>query len=173
MGRAHSPVGGARAHVDGVDPDDMSDITCNMPSVAIIDDDAAVRDLLLDCLELEGFTVQAAADGPAGLDLVAQMRPGCVVLDIMMPGLDGHAVLRQLRETYGYTIPVIMLTAAAGDEQTWQAWSGGVDYFLPKPFELDELIKKILALAANAESSFVPLAEPVLSLTVPVSADAA
>ena len=151
----------------------MSDITRNMPSVAIVDDDAAVRDLLLDCLELEGFTVQAAADGPAGLDLVAQMRPGCVVLDIMMPGLDGHAVLRQLRERYGYTIPVIMLTAAAGDEQAWQAWSGGVDYFLPKPFELDELVEKILALAANAESSFVQLAEPVLSLTVPVSADAA
>jgi DNA-binding response OmpR family regulator len=70
----------------------------------------------------------------------------------MMPGLDGHAVLRELRARYGYSVPVIMLTAAAGDEQAWQAWSGGIDYFLAKPFELGTLVDKIIAFTADADS---------------------
>lgn len=116
--------------------------------VVIIDDDPGVRDLLQDCLELDGFSVRSAADGVDGLALVGQRRPTCVVLDMMMPHLDGHSVLRLLRERHGFNLPVIMLTAAAEDDQAWQAWAGGVDCFMAKPFEVDALLHQLEVLSA-------------------------
>ena len=112
-----------------------------MPKILVIDDDASIRSLLTDVLECEGFTVRAAEDGFAGLRMVAADRPDCVVLDVMMPGLDGHGVLTRIRSGGGRHLPVVMLTAAAGDEQAWQAWTEGVDYFLAKPFEPEELLR--------------------------------
>ncbi|GAC1443693.1 MAG: hypothetical protein NVS3B26_00380 [Mycobacteriales bacterium] len=109
--------------------------------VLVIDDDPGVRQLVKDVLELEGFDVAVAADGYAGLRLVELERPDCIVLDVMMPGLDGHAVLTRIRSAGGRHIPVVMLTAAADDHQAWQAWTEGVDYFLSKPFEPEELLR--------------------------------
>lgn len=133
----------------------MSDITERPPrgryDVVIIDDDPGVRGLLQDCLQLDGFAVRAAEDGTLGLALVDEQRPACVVLDVMMPQLDGHSVLRLLRERHGFTLPVIMLTAASDDDQAWLAWAGGVDCFMAKPFDMDTLLRRIHALSAPAE----------------------
>ncbi len=107
----------------------------------MIDDDAGVRRLVKDVLELEGFDVTVADDGYAGLRLIETDRPDCVVLDVMMPGLDGHGVLTRIRAQGGRHLPVVMLTAAADDGQAWQAWTEGVDYFLSKPFEPEELLR--------------------------------
>lgn len=133
----------------------MSDISESCPrdrhDVVIIDDDPAVRGLLQDCLQVHGFAVRAAADGVHGLALVDEQRPVCVVLDVMMPQLDGHSVLRLLRERHGFSLPVIMLTAASDDDQAWQAWAGGVDCFMAKPFDMDTLLRRIHALSPPAD----------------------
>lgn len=140
----------------------MSDITGIQPSVAgdivVIDDDPGVRALLQDCLELDGFVVRTAPDGAAGLALVTDKQPSCVVLDVMMPLLDGHSVLRLLRERHGLNLPVIMLTAASDDDQAWQAWSGGVDCFMAKPFDMEALLQHVHTLCAP-----VPDASPRMS----------
>lgn len=110
--------------------------------VLVVDDDPAVRRLVCDVLQAYGYTTAAAADGFAALRMVASEQPDCVVLDVMMPGLDGHAVLTHIRESEGGSdLPVVMLTAAADDAQAWQAWREGVDYFLAKPFDPDELLR--------------------------------
>ena len=113
-----------------------------MASILVVDDDASVRALLRDLLECEGHEVRTADDGFAALRAVAAERPDCVVLDVMMPGMDGHEVLARLRAmTDGLELPVVMLTAAADDANAWRGWTGGVDYFLGKPFDADELLR--------------------------------
>jgi CheY-like chemotaxis protein len=110
-------------------------------TVLVVDDDPSVRRLVCDVLQAYGYSTVDAADGFSALRLVQSEHPDCVVLDVMMPGLDGLAVLTRLRESdYGRDLPVVMLTAAADDAQAWQAWSEGVDYFLAKPFDPDELL---------------------------------
>lgn len=109
--------------------------------ILVIDDDPGVCRLIQDVLEVEGFEVSVAHDGYAGLRQIDADRPDCVILDVMMPGLDGHRVLTRIRSTGGRHLPVVMLTAAAGDGQAWRAWSEGVDYFLAKPFEPLELLR--------------------------------
>lgn len=125
-------------------------------SVLVIDDDPAIRCLLQDVLEMEGFGVRTAQDGCAGLAQIHAQRPDCVVLDLMMPGLDGHAVLREIRACDGEALlPVVMLTAASDDEQTWQAWAGGVDCFLPKPFDPDLLLRWVSYMSAHSRAQIV------------------
>ncbi|MFP5218503.1 MAG: PleD family two-component system response regulator [Actinomycetes bacterium] len=113
-----------------------------MARILVVDDEPTVRALVRDVLEEEGHEVTLAEDGFAALRRVEQQRPDCVVLDVMMPGIDGHQVLQRLRSSArGADLPVVMLTAAADDTHAWQAWSEGVDYFLPKPFEPLELLR--------------------------------
>ena len=113
-----------------------------MATILVVDDDASVRTLVRDVLECEGHVVEAVSDGFAALRAIESARPDCVVLDVMMPGLDGHAVLARIRQLDGGSgLPVVMLTAAADDATAWQAWTGGVDYFLAKPFDPSELLR--------------------------------
>ena len=109
--------------------------------ILVVDDDADVRHMVRMVLETEGYAVDTADDGFAALRAVDGLDPDCVVLDVMMPGLDGHAVLSRIRAGERSSLPVVMLTAAAGDEQAWQAWTEGVDYFLAKPFAPEELLR--------------------------------
>ena len=130
-----------------------------MPKILVIDDDSTVRRLVTDVLELEGFEVQTAEDGFAGLRAIEASMPDCVVLDVMMPGIDGHSVLQRIRSGGGpgRHLPVVMLTAAAGDDQAWRAWTEGVDYFLSKPFEPEELLRFLDYLF---EAGSAPVATP-------------
>jgi DNA-binding response OmpR family regulator len=109
--------------------------------VLVVDDDPSVRGLIRDVLEMEGYEVALAEDGLAALLHLEAERVDLVILDVMMPGMDGHAVLARIREVHGAALPVIMLTAAADDSQQWQAWAGGVDWFLAKPFDADALLR--------------------------------
>ena len=112
-----------------------------MPVVLVVDDDPAVREYVGDLLELEGHEVRFAGDGPAALESIARDRPDCVVLDVMMPGMSGHDVLADLRRIDGGPrLPVVMITAAADEAQSWKAWTAGVDFFLAKPFDADQLL---------------------------------
>ncbi|MGH8867043.1 MAG: response regulator [Actinomycetes bacterium] len=110
--------------------------------ILVVDDDPSVRQLVQDVLEFEGYEVEVAEDGHSALRAIQTNRPDCVILDVMMPGLSGHDVLARVRETDGGAfLPVVMLTAAADDAQAWRAWTGGVDYFVEKPFDAAQLLR--------------------------------
>src|SRR5687768_11386901 len=99
-----------------------------MAKVLVVDDDPAIRQLLTDVLELESHDVHLAVDGPDGIRAFEAIRPDFVVLDVMMPGLDGYGVLRSIRGQKGDPVPVLMLTAAADAGSATRARAGGVDY---------------------------------------------
>jgi DNA-binding response OmpR family regulator len=121
--------------------------------ILVADDDPGIRQLLTDVLEIEGYDVTTAADGQSAVREVAASRPDFVVLDVMMPYLDGYGVLREIRARPGQPVPVLMLTAAADAGSAARAWSDGVDYYLAKPFVADEitnLINGVLRRATKA-----------------------
>ncbi len=119
--------------------------------VLVIDDDASVRALLDSLLSAEGYEVRTAADGLAGLRSFATRPPACVVLDVMMPSMDGYEVLEQIRGRHHDSgVAVVMLTAASDDRHAWRAWQGGVDYFLGKPFDINHLLRYLTTLFGTA-----------------------
>jgi DNA-binding response OmpR family regulator len=121
------------------------------PSILVVDDDPSVRSLLATLLKIEGYAVRAVEDGFTALRSVEDARPDCVVLDVMMPGMDGHQVLRALRSrTDGSRVPVVMLTAVPA-ENVWRAWREGVDYVLRKPFAPDDLLRFLRYLFADSD----------------------
>jgi two-component system response regulator MprA len=113
--------------------------------ILVVDDEPAVRDALERALRSNGYAVSTAVDGRDGLDRVAADRPDLVVLDVLMPRLDGLEACRELRST-GDRTPVLMLTArdAVGDRV--EGLDAGADDYLVKPFALEELLARIRAL---------------------------
>ncbi|GGU97301.1 response regulator MprA [Streptomyces filipinensis] len=117
--------------------------------VLVVDDDPEVRAALEDGLALEGFTVQGAADGHAALAAVAHWEPDALVLDVMMPVVDGLAVCRQLR-ALGDRTPILVLTALDAVSDRVDGLDAGADDYLVKPFALDELAARLRALLRRA-----------------------
>jgi DNA-binding response OmpR family regulator len=114
------------------------------PRVLVVDDEAPIVDLVRGYLEREGMEVMSAGDGPAGLELIRERAPDVVVLDVMLPGLDGFEVLRRARTmTDAY---VIMLTARAEEIDRIVGLSVGADDYLVKPFSPRELAARVRAL---------------------------
>jgi len=112
-----------------------------MALILVVDDEEPVRLLLRDTLELDAYDVVEAANGPEALASFDERRPDGVILDIMMPGLSGIDVLREIRSREGGAdIPVILLTAAGDDKTTWDGWSAGASCYLTKPFDPDNLL---------------------------------
>lgn len=111
--------------------------------VAVIDDDRMVREMLELGLSREGFEVETAADGLAALDLIRRFDPEVIVLDIMMPKLDGITLLPRLREIT--QAPIVMLTAKGDTDDKVQSLSAGADDYLVKPFIFEELIARLQA----------------------------
>jgi two-component system response regulator MprA len=119
--------------------------TMSPAKVLIVDDEPAVRESVERVLRVEGFTVELAVDGRDAMRRVAQTRPDAVLLDVLMPGLDGIEVCRRLRDT-GDRTPVLMLTARDGVSDRVAGLEAGADDYLPKPFALDELLARLRAL---------------------------
>jgi two-component system response regulator MprA len=113
--------------------------------VLVVDDEPAVREAVERALRLEGFEVALAADGAEAVRRLAVVRPDAVLLDVLMPGIDGLEVCRRMRHT-GDRTPVLMLTArdAIGDRVA--GLDAGADDYLPKPFALEELLARLRAL---------------------------
>lgn len=122
-----------------------------MSIVLVVDDDAAIREYVGDLLEMEGHDVRLAVDGRSALASIEGERPDCVLLDVMMPELSGQQVLAEIRRADGGPdLPVVMVTAAAGEAQSWQAWTGGVDFLLSKPIDAEHLLRVIDYLTASS-----------------------
>jgi DNA-binding response OmpR family regulator len=117
-----------------------------MAQVFVVDDDPSIRQLLTDILEMDGHVVRTAEDGLEAVRVLDVLRPDCVILDVMMPGLDGYGVLRSIRAQDGDPVPVIMLTAAAEPDTAARAWGDGVDYFVAKPFGAADVLDLLDAL---------------------------
>ncbi|MDP2931596.1 MAG: response regulator transcription factor [Chloroflexota bacterium] len=112
-------------------------------SVLVVDDDIRMLRMMRRILELEGFQVMQASDGRSALALFDDEAPALVLLDIMMPGLDGCAVCRRIRE-FSHT-PIIMVTARGNDEQKVEGLDAGADDYVTKPFSARELIARVRA----------------------------
>ncbi|MER5885586.1 response regulator transcription factor [Streptomyces sp. NPDC001941] len=113
--------------------------------ILVVDDEPEVRAAVADGLAVEGYEVREAADGLAALGLVATWQPDALVLDVMMPVLDGLAVCRRLRALDDRT-PVIVLTALGSVSERVDGLDAGADDYLVKPFALDELTARVRAL---------------------------
>ena len=113
--------------------------------VLVVEDDAGVAAMLRRNLAYEGFGVDVAGDGPSGLARVRDHSPDLVILDVMLPGLDGFEVLRRLRAA-GDDTPVLMLTARDAVADRVRGLEGGADDYLIKPFAFREMLARINAL---------------------------
>ncbi len=111
--------------------------------VLIVEDDKNIADLLRLYLEKEGMDCQVAGDGLVGLDRFQQFQPDLVLLDIMLPGMDGWSVCKKIRETS--KTPVIMLTAKGELEDKVSGLEMGADDYITKPFEMKEVLARIHA----------------------------
>jgi two-component system, OmpR family, response regulator CpxR len=120
----------------------------------VIDDDVELCDLLREFLGREGYTVDAEHDGRRGLDRALQNQHTLVILDVMLPGMDGFAVLRQLRQQS--RVPVIMLTARGEDVDRIIGLEIGADDYLAKPFNPRELSARIRAILRRLEPTANP-----------------
>jgi two-component system, OmpR family, response regulator MtrA len=110
--------------------------------VLFADDDAGMRAIVLMNLQAEGFEVTAVEDGDDALREAERLHPDLIVLDVMMPGQDGFAVLRALKASPATAaIPVVMLTAKATDSDVWEGWKSGADYYMTKPFNPEDLAR--------------------------------
>jgi two-component system response regulator MprA len=113
--------------------------------ILLVDDEPALRQSVARSLRFEGYTVVTAADGREALDVVQSARPDALVLDVMMPRLDGLGVCRSLRAE-GDRTPVLMLTARDAVQDTVAGLDAGADDYLAKPFAYDELLARLRAL---------------------------
>ncbi|MDX3189171.1 response regulator transcription factor [Streptomyces sp. MN03-5084-2B] len=117
--------------------------------ILVVDDDRAVRESLRRSLEFNGYQVQLASDGAQALEAIIADRPDAMVLDVMMPRLDGLEVARRLRST-GDDLPILVLTARDTVSDRVSGLDAGADDYLPKPFALEELLARLRALLRRA-----------------------
>ena len=131
-----------------------------MAAVLVVDDDATVREVVITYLSKAGHTVTSAADGHEALASVAASQPELVVLDLMLPGIDGLEVCRRLRESGD--IPVIMLTAKGSVNDRVVGLEVGADDYVTKPFSPRELVLRVDSVLRRTQEP-VPIGGPVQS----------
>jgi DNA-binding response OmpR family regulator len=123
--------------------------------VLVVDDDPTVSDVVCRYLERAGYEVAHAADGPAALDHFAREQPDLVVLDLMLPGIDGLEVCRRLQQS-GTGVPVIMLTALGKEADRVLGLQLGADDYVAKPFSPRELVLRVQSVLRRAGGPAVP-----------------
>jgi DNA-binding response OmpR family regulator len=118
--------------------------------ILIIEDDATLRQLLETFLTWKGYEMVAAGDGPSGLRSVETVPPDLIVLDVMMPGMDGYEVCRTIRKHS--SVPILMLTAKGTQDDIVKGLECGADDYVKKPFDLRELELRIKALVKRTSA---------------------
>lgn len=123
-----------------------------MPRILVIDDDPAISELVSINLEMAGYEVKAAADGIKGQALAVQLQPDLIVLDLMLPRIDGFTVCQRLRrDNRTAEIPILMLTALGETQNKVEGFNAGADDYLTKPFEVEEMLARVRALLRRAD----------------------
>jgi len=112
--------------------------------ILVIEDETHIAEGLVLNLSLQGHEVKAAEDGPSGLRLWETFKPDLIVLDVMLPGMDGLRLLNRIREQ-DEDIPVLILSAKAATEDRIKGFQLGVDDYLTKPFDLDEFLLRVVS----------------------------
>ena len=121
-----------------------------MARILVIEDDPAVVEMLTLMIQNEGHDVEVVVDGAHAIERLDRPPPDLVLLDLMMPSVGGFDVLSELRARQGWsTIPVVIVTARTGDEDVWRGWTSGADYYLVKPFEVEQLRSVVMRLLAE------------------------
>ena len=109
------------------------------PLILVVDDDARMRELVRANLELEGYAVTEASNADEGLAAVAEHAPDLVLLDVMMPGVDGWEMLRRVQERHG-SVPVVMFSGKVDEQAQAEAAERGATGFVGKPFDIQQLV---------------------------------
>jgi DNA-binding response OmpR family regulator len=136
----------------------LPDAADHRPRVLVVDDDPDLRDMLELILADEGFGVVSAADGPSALRVVDEALADLVLLDIMMPGMDGVEVCRQMRQRS--SVPIIMLTAKRRESDVVTGLEAGADDYVTKPFSLRELTARVRSALRRMELDAAQAARP-------------
>ena len=123
-------------------------------TILLIDDDQTLLELLAGHLQTAGYRALTACDGLGGLRLAAESQPDLIVLDVMMPGMDGWKVCQRLREKS--RVPIIMLTAKGEEIDKLRGFRLGVDDYVTKPFSFAELVARVGAVLARARQVAMP-----------------
>ncbi len=121
-----------------------------MSRILIIEDELPMRTVLKDCLEAEGYRVLTAADGESGLERALAEKPDLILLDVMMPRLDGYTVCAELRRLAN-PVPILMLTAKGLVGDRVNGLDAGADDYLVKPFSTEELLARVRALLRRVQ----------------------
>jgi two-component system response regulator ResD len=143
--------------------------------VLVVDDDPIVAEVVVDYLRNAGMEPRHAADGPTALSLAEEWRPDLVVLDLMLPGIDGLEVCRRLRDTWDDQgpLPVIMLTALGEENDRVLGLETGADDYVTKPFSPRELALRVEAVLRRAASPEAEALPPTPLLSGPIEVDVA
>lgn len=128
----------------------------NLPHILLVDDEQAIIENLQPFLERSGFRVSSASNGKMALDVISKDTPDLVVMDVLMPVMDGRQVLRQLRQQENW-LPVILLTQIGESTERAMALEEGADDYLNKPFNPHELVARIRAVTRRARQGEPPL----------------
>ncbi len=135
-------------------------------AILVVDDDAPIRRMLERTLAAEGYSVETAADAGAGLVAAERSVPDLLVLDVAMPGLDGLAMCRRLRDK-GLALPILLLTARDAVDDRVAGLDAGADDYLVKPFAVSELLARVRALLRRGHEPEETLAIGDIVLDVP------
>ena len=125
--------------------------------VVVIDDEPSVQDVVRGYLERDGYLVYVAGNGAEGLALAERMRPGLIVLDLMLPDISGEEICREIRRRSD--VPILMLTAKSAEEERVAGLTLGADDYLSKPFSPRELVARVRAILRRSSGAETPLVE--------------
>ena len=129
-------------------------------SILVIDDDALILRLMRSILESEGYKVFTASNGKLGLDVFEREVPNLIILDIMMPGIDGYTVCQRIRESS--QVPIIMVTARGNEEEKIKGFECGTDDYLTKPFSVRELVARVKSVLRRSRFGDTIVTQPIL-----------
>jgi len=121
--------------------------------ILVVDDDAGIRELISDTLGDEGYVVISASDGVAALLMLEEWQPSLILLDLLMPLMDGDEFLRRYRELPGEHVPVVVFSASGRNRIGRTAAQAEADAFLAKPFDLDDLLGLVTRFAPMVASN--------------------
>jgi len=126
-------------------------MTSRKPRVLVVDDDVQILRYIRRTLELEGYQTLTATDGKSALEVMERETPDLIILDIMLPQIDGYSVCQRIREFS--TVPIIMVTAKGNDAEKVKGFELGADDYVTKPFSIVELLARVKAVLRRSQIS--------------------